>query len=78
MGYNFSKTSNSLIATLDTEDGKYDEHIIECFQPNILLGQERIVLKESSLRVQDFIFESIGQINGETPTNLIDGFEMLE
>jgi len=78
MGYNFSKTSNSLIATLDTESGKYDEHIIEFFQPVLSLGQDRIVLSEGSLRKLDLVFGKIGEIDGETPSNLIDGFELLE
>ncbi len=78
MAYNFSKTSNSLIATLDTESGKYDEHIIEFFQPVLSLGQDRIVLSEGSLRKLDLVFGKIGEIDGETPSNLIDGFEILE
>lgn len=78
MGYNFSKTSNSLIATLDTENGKYDEHIIEYFQPNLFLGQDRVVIKEGSLPTQDLVFDVIGEIDGTAPENLIDAFQLLE
>jgi len=78
MGYNFSKTSNSLIATLDTENGKYDGKIIEYFQPNISLAQDRVIIKEGSLPIQDLVFEVIGIIDGITPTSLIDAYELLE
>lgn len=78
MAYNFTVTSNSLVVTLDTESGKFEPETREYSKPNIVLGSDRILLKEGSLPVQGFVFASIGLIGTETPTNLIDAYETLE
>ncbi len=78
MGYNFTITSNSLVATLDTESGKYEERILECFQPSVQLTQDRIILMEGGVRLEDFVFDVIGDINEVTPENLTDAFTDLD
>lgn len=78
MGYNFTITSNSLVATLDTESGKYEPRIIECFQPSVQMAQDRIVLFEGSTRKEDFTFVNIGEINEVAPESLADAYTDLD
>jgi len=78
MAYNFSISSGKLIVTLDTESGKFSENIHEYLQPNLVLGNDRVFLKEDGLFVQDFVFEAFGDINGSTAENLVDAYNLLD
>jgi hypothetical protein len=78
MKFNFTVTSNSLVVTLDTLSGFLEPNIKEYFEPNIVLGNNRIYLKEKSRFVQDFPFEKIGLIATKNSLNLIDAYELLE
>jgi hypothetical protein len=78
MKFNFTVTSNSLKVTLDTQNGFLEPNIKEYFEPNLILGNNRIYLKEESQFIQDFPFKKIGLIGTKTPLNLIDAYELLE
>lgn len=78
MAYNFTATANSLVVTLDTESGKLESQIYEYFKPNLVLGSDRVLLKEGSLLVQDFVFEKFGDINGALGGNLVGCYELLD
>lgn len=78
MAYNFTVTSNSLVVTLDTESGKLEPQIYEYFEPNLVLGSDRVLLKEGSLLVHDFVFERFGDINGALGGNLVGCYELLD
>ena len=78
MKYNFTVTANSLIVTLDTESGKLEPKITEYLTPNLVLGTDRIFVKNNNSFVQDFVFEKIGLIGTETVINLIDAYKTLE
>lgn len=77
MAYNFSTNSGKLIVTLDTESGKFSENINEYLQPNLVLGNDRVFLKEDGLFKQDFVFEAFGDIGGNTAENLVDAYNLL-
>ena len=77
MAYNFSMNSGKLIVTLDTESGKFSENINEYLQPNLVLGNDRVFLKEDGLFKQDFVFEAFGDIGGNTAENLVDAYNLL-
>jgi len=77
MAYNFSINSGKLIVTLDTESGKFSENINEYLQPNLVLGNDRVFLKEDGLFKQDFVFEAFGDIGGNTAENLVDAYNLL-
>jgi len=78
MAYDFSIDGSTLVVTLDTESGKFAPNIHTYSQPNLELGNDRIFLKEEGLFVQDFVFENIGDINGDTATNLIGAYNLLD
>lgn len=77
MAYNFSIDSGKLIVTLDTESGKFSENIHEYEQPNLVLGNDRVFLKEDGLFVQNFVFEAFGDIGDNTAENLVDAYNLL-
>lgn len=77
MAYNFSTNSGKLIVTLDTESGKFSENINQYLQPNLVLGNDRVFLKEDGLFKQDFVFEAFGDIGGNTAENLVDAYNLL-
>jgi len=78
MAYDFSISGSTLVVTLDTESGKFAESITVYSQPNLVLGNDRIFLKQEGLFLQEFTFENIGDINGDTATNLISAYELLD
>lgn len=78
MTYDFTLDSGKLVVTLDTESGKFEANIKEYLQPNLVLGTDRIYLKESGRFIQDFIFDEIGTIDGNTADNLIEVFQLLD
>lgn len=78
MAYNFSIVDSTLVVTLDTESGKFSESVTTYSQPNLVLGNDRIFLKEEGLFLQEFVFDNIGDINGDTATNLISAYELLD
>lgn len=78
MAYDFSISGSTLVVTLDTESGKFAESITVYSQPNLVLGNDRIFLKEEGLFLQEFVFDNIGDINGDTATNLISAYELLD
>lgn len=78
MGYIFSVVDSKLIVTLDTESGRFEENIHEYSEPNLVLGGDRIYLKENGTFVQNFILLNIDEIDGDIPLNLTDAYELLE
>ncbi len=71
MAYDFTVVDDILIATSE-------ENTYEYSQPNLVLGRDRIYVKEAGSFVQDLVFEQIGDINEVTPENLIDAHVKLD
>lgn len=78
MGYIFTTESSKLIVTLNTNEGELEPNIKEYSSPSLVLGNDRIYLKENGTFVQNFILLNIEEIDGDIPLNLADAYELLE
>lgn len=71
--WNFTATASALVATLDDDP----ENVKEYTGCEAVMGNERINILISGHFKTAFIFSQIGTIDGETPTDIYDAFDLI-
>jgi hypothetical protein len=75
--WNFFVTNNSLIKELDTSGNDVNPQSQSFLSPTLDLQGAKIVFKEGGLYKTALLFTEIGTIDGVTPTDLQDAYDMI-
>jgi hypothetical protein len=78
MKYSITKSTKTLVVTLDTESGKYSPRITTFNDPNIILGNNDICLLENGEPLVYLQKHEIGLIEGVESTSLVDAVSKIE
>lgn len=75
--WNFRIVKASLVKELIPVDGDVEYRAQSFMEPSFDLQGDKIVIKESGAYKTAVVFSQIGEIDGETPTNIQDAYEKL-
>lgn len=78
MKYSITKSTKTLVVTLDTESGKYAPRVTTFNDPNVILGNNDICLLENGEPLMYLQNHEIGLIDGISATSLLDAVSKIE
>jgi hypothetical protein len=77
MKYSITKSTKTLVVTLDTESGKYSPRVTTFNDPNVILGNNDICLLENGEPLVYLQKYEIGLIDGVESTSLVDAVSKI-